>query len=171
MLAKAAADLLRQASPARLSTFLARGAAQAVDPDKLGPTLANLLARARDQQWLEPLLREWIHKLHDWAALPQSKEIIHNRLALAAGSYRERGWFKNVTYQFAEVLGGVDLQEAADVIQMEIQRFAAEQLAEESQMQQIVRDGLKNIEERCAATRCFSRMCGNSSSKRRSLAP
>ncbi len=148
MLAKAAADLLRQASPARLATFLARGAAQAVDPDKIGPTLANLLARARDQQWLEPLLREWIRKLQDWAALPQSKEIIYNRLALAAGSYRERGWFKNVTYQFAEVLGGVDLQEAADVVQLEIQRFAAEQLAEESQMQQIVRDGLKNIEER-----------------------
>jgi uncharacterized membrane-anchored protein YjiN (DUF445 family) len=148
MLASAARDLLRDASPARLATFLAQGAAQAVDPDKIGPTLGNLIARAREQQWLEPLLREWIRKLQDWAALPQSKEMIHQRLEFAAGSYRERGWFKNVTYQFAEVLGGVDLDEAAEVLQQEIRRFATEQLAEESQIQQIVRDGLKNIENR-----------------------
>jgi uncharacterized membrane-anchored protein YjiN (DUF445 family) len=148
LLAGAAADLLRQGSPARLAVFLARGAAQAVDPDKIGPTLANLLSRAREQQWLEPLLREWIRKLQEWASQPNSKEIIHKRLELAAGSYRERGWVKNVTYQFAEVLGGVDLNEAADVVQLEIQRFAAEQLAEESQMQQIVRNGLQEIEHR-----------------------
>jgi uncharacterized membrane-anchored protein YjiN (DUF445 family) len=148
MLAGAAADLLRQGSPARLAAFLARGAAEAVDPDKIGPTLANLLERAREQQWLEPVLREWIRKLEEWSALPESKTIIHRRLELAAVSYRERGWFKNVTYQFAEALGGVDLNEAAEVLQLEIQRFAAEQLAEESQMQQIVRNGLKNIEQR-----------------------
>jgi uncharacterized membrane-anchored protein YjiN (DUF445 family) len=148
LLATAAVDLLCQASPAKLASFLARGAAQAVEPDKIGPTLANLVARAREQHWLEPLLREWIRKLQEWAELPQSKETIHRRLELAAGSYRDRGWFKNVTYQFAEVLGGVDLNEAADVLQAEIQRFAAEQLAEESQMQQIVRNGLKNVEQR-----------------------
>jgi uncharacterized membrane-anchored protein YjiN (DUF445 family) len=141
-------DLLREVSPARLAGFLARGAAQVVEPDRIGPTLANLLARARDQHWLEPLLREWIQKLQEWAALPESNAVIHRRLEQAAGSYRERGWFKNVTYQFAEVMGGVDLQEAADVVQQEIQRFAAEQLAEESQVQQIVRNGLKSIETR-----------------------
>jgi uncharacterized membrane-anchored protein YjiN (DUF445 family) len=148
VLAAAARDVLVDVSPARLAAFLARGAAQAVEPDKIGPTLADLLARARDQHWLEPLLREWIKKLQEWAALPESNTIIHTRLAQAAHSYRERGWFKNVTYQFAEVMGGVDLHEAAAVLQQEIQRFAAEQLAEESQVQQIVRDGLKNIETR-----------------------
>jgi len=148
VLVGAARDLLRDVSPGRLAGFLARGAAQAVEPDKIGPTLANLLARARDQRWLEPLLREWIGRLQEWAALPESNAVIHRRLELAAGSYRERGWFKNVTYQVAEVMGGIDLREAADVVQQEIQRFAAEQLAEESQVQQIVRDGLKSIEAR-----------------------
>src|SRR4051794_1834655 len=141
-------DVLEEIAPQQLASFLARGLAGSIDADKIGPFLGDLARRARDQGWLEPLLREWIRKLHQWADSPQSKVIIYHRLQHAAGAYRERGWFKSFTYQIAERFGGVDLEEAAGVLQAEISRFAGDQLAEESQVQQIVRDGLTSIEQR-----------------------
>ena len=75
--------------------------------------MADLFARAREHGWLEPLLREWMKKLHEWTESPQSREIIQRRLGHAAHRYRELGWFKNVTFQFAEVMGGVDINQGA----------------------------------------------------------
>src|SRR5437763_1583544 len=89
----------------------------------LAASLPDLARRAREQGWLEPLLREWIRKLHQWADSPQSKAIIYQRLQQAATTYRERGWFKKVTYQLAERFGGIDLEDAAGVLQAEVGRF------------------------------------------------
>jgi hypothetical protein len=48
----------------------------------------------------------------------------------------------------AEAVGGVDLPAAAGVLRDEIKRFAVEQLADESGVQQVVRDGLATLERR-----------------------
>jgi uncharacterized membrane-anchored protein YjiN (DUF445 family) len=141
-------DVLQALSPKDLAAFLARGVAGAIEPAKLAPMLADLAARAREHAWLEPLLREWMKKLHEWTETAQSRDMIYRRLSQAAHRYRELGWVKNVTFQFAEVMGGVDLNQGATVLQNELRRFAADQLGEESQAAQIVRDGLKNIENR-----------------------
>jgi uncharacterized membrane-anchored protein YjiN (DUF445 family) len=143
-----ARDVLLALPPHEMAAFLARAVAGAIEPAKLAPMLADLSARARENGWLEPLLREWMQRLHEWAEKAQSREMIYQRLNQAAYRYRELGWVKNVTYQVAEVFGGVDLNQGATVLQNELRRFAADQLGEQSQVAQIVRDGLKNIETR-----------------------
>jgi len=141
-------DILDELSPEQLAAFLARGLAGSVSPEKVGPFMADLARRAREQGWLEPLLREWVKRLHHWAASPESKAVIQERLQQAADSYRERDWFKRFTYRVAEKFGGVDLGQAAELLQAEVYRFTMDQLSDHSQVQQIVRDGLANIEAR-----------------------
>jgi uncharacterized membrane-anchored protein YjiN (DUF445 family) len=139
-------DALARVSPENLAAFLARGVAGSVDEEKVGPFLADLAQRAREQGWLEPLLREWVKKLQAWADSAQSRAMIHLRLEQAASAYRQRGPFKALTYQVAELFGGVDLDAASTVLQEEIKRFAEDQLTEQGQLPQIVREGLKTIE-------------------------
>jgi uncharacterized membrane-anchored protein YjiN (DUF445 family) len=141
-------DVLEDVAPHQLASFLARGLSDSVDADRIGPFLADLARRAREQGWLVPLLREWIAKMQQWAESPQSKAAIHLRLEQAAGAYRERGWFKNLTYHLAERFGGIDLDAASSILQAEIYRFATDQLRHDSQVQQIVQDGLDSIEQR-----------------------
>jgi uncharacterized membrane-anchored protein YjiN (DUF445 family) len=143
-----ARDVLLALSPADLAAYLARAVAGAIEPAKLAPMLADLVARAYEHGWLEPLLREWMKKLHEWTETDNSREVIRGRLTQAAMRYRELGWFKNVTFAVAEAVGGVDINQGATVLQTELRRFAADQLGEDSQVTQIVRDGLKNIEVR-----------------------
>jgi uncharacterized membrane-anchored protein YjiN (DUF445 family) len=143
-----ARDILAGVEPPALAGFLARAVAGSIDPEKVGPVLADLTARAREQRWLEPLLREWVAKLHQWSERPESRLTIRTQLQQAADAYREKGWFKNVTYKLAEKLGGIDLDDAATVLLAEVRRFAAEQTAEGGAVPEIVRDGLVEIERR-----------------------
>ncbi len=143
-----ARDVMQGLSPRDLAAFLAKGVAGAIEPVKLAPMLADLVARVRENGWLEPLLQEWMKKLYEWTETAQSREIIHERLSQAAIRYRELGWFKNLTMQVAEKMGGVDINQGTTVLQNELRRFAGDQLGCDSQVTQIVRDGLKNIENR-----------------------
>jgi uncharacterized membrane-anchored protein YjiN (DUF445 family) len=144
----AARDVLGEVPPRPVAGFLARTASTSIEPDKIGPFLADLTQRAREQGWLEPLLREWVERLHRWAESPHSWDIIHRHLEGAAEAYRDKGFFKKFTYRVAEVFGGIDLDEATTVLQDQIKQFAAEQLAEEGQVREIVHDGLAGIEKR-----------------------
>jgi uncharacterized membrane-anchored protein YjiN (DUF445 family) len=148
LLRDAARHVLADFSPAELAAFLGRGAAQAVEAEKVGSFLADLARRAREESWLEPLWRAWVTKLRDWVYAAESREAIYGRLKGAAEAYRDRGWFKNVTLQLAQALGGVDLSAAADVIQAELRRFADDQLTQDSPLKRIVNDGLVEIERR-----------------------
>lgn len=143
-----ARDILAGVEPAALAGFLARAVAGSIDPEKVGPVLADLTARARQQRWLEPLLREWVAKLQQWSERPESRLTIRTQLQQAANAYREKGWFKNVTYKLAEKLGGIDLDEAATVLLAEVRRFATEQTADGGAVPEIVHDGLAEIERR-----------------------
>jgi uncharacterized membrane-anchored protein YjiN (DUF445 family) len=143
-----AGDVLAGVAPQTLAAFLARGVAGSIDPEKVGPILADLVARAREQGWLEPLLREWVGKLQTWSERPESRATIRRQLEQAANAYREKGWFKNVTYKLAEKLGGIDLDDAALVLLAEVRHFATEQMAEGGAVPEIVRDGLAEIEHR-----------------------
>jgi uncharacterized membrane-anchored protein YjiN (DUF445 family) len=143
-----AADILAGVEPQALAGFLARGVAGSINPDRVGPILADLVARAREQRWLEPLLREWVAKLQAWSERPESRATIRRQLEQAANAYREQGWFKNVTYKLAEKLGGIDLDDAAIVLLAEVRQFANEQMAEGGAVPEIVRDGLTEIERR-----------------------
>jgi uncharacterized membrane-anchored protein YjiN (DUF445 family) len=143
-----ARDVLGEVPSGELAAFLARAASGSIEADKIGPFLADLTHRAREQGWLEPLLREWVVRLHNWVERPESWAIIHRHLEQAADAYRERGIFKNFTFKVAEALGGIDLEQAATILQDQIKRFTAEQLAETGQVRQIVQDGLTSIEHR-----------------------
>jgi uncharacterized membrane-anchored protein YjiN (DUF445 family) len=148
LLRSAAVDVLADLSPKLTAGFLARGLAGSVDADRIGPFLGDLARRAREQHWLKPVLHEWIGRLLRWAESPQSRATIHAHLRQAAGAYRERGWFKNFTYAVAERFGGIDLDAAAEVLQGEVRRFALDQLESDSEVQQVVQDGLAAIERR-----------------------
>jgi uncharacterized membrane-anchored protein YjiN (DUF445 family) len=148
VLRSAALDVLDDIAPDQLAAFLARGLAGSVDAERIGPFLGDLARRAREQHWLDPLLREWARKLAQWADAPQSKATLRGHLEMAAAAYRDRGWFKKVTYRVAEAFGGVDLDVAAEVLLGEVRYFASAQLASESEVQQVVRDGLESIERR-----------------------
>jgi uncharacterized membrane-anchored protein YjiN (DUF445 family) len=143
-----AREILGGVEPAFLAGFLARAVAGSIDPEKVGPVLADLAARAREQRWLEPLLSEWVGKLQQWSERPESRLTIRLQLQQAANAYREKGWFKNVTYKLAEKLGGIDLDDAAAVLLAEVRRFAAEQTADGGAVPEIVHDGLAEIERR-----------------------
>jgi uncharacterized membrane-anchored protein YjiN (DUF445 family) len=143
-----ARDVLDETSPQALAGFIGRGLAGSIDADKVGPFLADLANRTREQRWLEPLLHEWVYRLQQWVNSPPSRETILLRLQQIAGAYRQRGWFKKFTYQVAEFFGGVDLYQLATLIQAETQRFLNDQLADASQLHEIVRDSLANIEGR-----------------------
>jgi uncharacterized membrane-anchored protein YjiN (DUF445 family) len=148
LLRSAALDVLEDVSPHQTAGFLARGLAGAVDAERIGPLLGDLARRAREQHWLEPVLHEWIGRLLRWAQSPQSKAVIHGHLWEAAQAYRERGWFKRLTFSVAERMGGIDLEVAADLLQGEVRRFALDQLQSDSEVQQIVQDGLASVERR-----------------------
>jgi uncharacterized membrane-anchored protein YjiN (DUF445 family) len=141
-------DLLTATDPGPLAGLLARGVGGSLEAERVRTFLADLVRRAREGGWLEPLLREWVRKLQQWAESPQSRGVIQQRLENAAGAYRERGWFKSFTYTVAEAFGGIDLDQAAGLLQGEIRQFAADQLTERGQMQGIVRDGLRTVERR-----------------------
>jgi uncharacterized membrane-anchored protein YjiN (DUF445 family) len=141
-------DLLSGVDAHPLAETLARFLGGAAEADQVRIFLADLVARARDQGWLEPLLRSWVSRLQQWADSPQSRAVIRGRLERAAGAYRQRDLLKSFTFHVAELFGGVDLDEAADALQREVRQFAADQLGDRSQLQEIVRDGLSDLERR-----------------------
>jgi uncharacterized membrane-anchored protein YjiN (DUF445 family) len=127
---------------------LARGLASAADNQRVRAFLAEIITRAREGNWLEPLMRALVVRLEQWADLPASQAAIRERLERAADTYQDRGWFKSLTFQFAQVFGGIDLDEATTLLQREIKQFANEQLSEAGQLRQVVRDGLGEVERR-----------------------
>jgi uncharacterized membrane-anchored protein YjiN (DUF445 family) len=148
VLRSAGRDILEDISPHEVARFLGRGLAGSLDADRIGPFLGDLTRRAREQRWLEPVVREWVQKVHQWASSAHSREILERHLTQAARSYQDHGWFKRLTFNLAERMGGIDLAVAAADLQTEIQRFAAEQLSADSQLDSILRDGLASIERR-----------------------
>ena len=148
LLRTVARNVLADVSPPHIAGFLARAAARALEADKLVTFAGQLLRRARDESWLEPVLRAILKRLGEWAGSAESHAIIRRHLEEAAGAYRSKGWFKSFTYQVAEVFGGVDLDSAASLLQHEIQRFAAEQTGEQGQLGRVVAEGLSNVERR-----------------------
>jgi uncharacterized membrane-anchored protein YjiN (DUF445 family) len=144
----AAKNVLDDVSPPRIAGFLARAAGRALETEQLAPFLAQVAHRAREEGWLEPVVREWLKKLVEWAGSEQSHAVIHRHLEEAGRTYRTQGWFKSFTYQVAEVFGGLDLHNAATLLQNEIKRFATEQGVERSPLQQAIGEGLINVEQK-----------------------
>src|SRR5262249_31565797 len=76
VLREVARNVLDEVSPQHVAGFLARGLAGSVNADKVGPFLGDLTRRAREQRWLEPLLREGVQKPAQWADSPPSPHTI-----------------------------------------------------------------------------------------------
>ncbi len=148
LLRTVARNVLADVSPEHVAGFLARAAGRALEADRVTDFTAQLLRRAREEGWLDPLLAAMLTRLEEWAASVESHAVIHRHLERAAGAYRNQGWFKSFTYQVAEVFGGLDLHAAASLLQNEIRRFAAEQAGDEGQLRRLVADGLANVERR-----------------------
>ena len=58
------------------------------------------------------------------------------------------GAIKDFAFLVGKILGAIDLEEAANVLQNELRRFATEQLAPDSQVHALLIDGLAAIEHR-----------------------
>jgi uncharacterized membrane-anchored protein YjiN (DUF445 family) len=130
------------------ATLLARGLAGAAEGPRLAPFLADLLQQAREKAWLEPLVRDLVRRLQEWANTPESRRDIRLRLDHAALAYRERDTIKDIGFFVGKMVGAIDLDVAAQVIQGELSRFATDQLAPTSQIQGFLADGLASIERR-----------------------
>jgi uncharacterized membrane-anchored protein YjiN (DUF445 family) len=143
-----AVDLLRDVEPNKVSVFLAQVTGRSVPPEKVVPFLADLLQRLRDETWLRTVLRELTVRLKRWADSPRCRAVILDHLQRAAQEYKKRDLVKRFTTWLAQVSGGLDLETAAGVLQLELQRFAESQASEESDLLLQVRDGLADLEER-----------------------
>jgi uncharacterized membrane-anchored protein YjiN (DUF445 family) len=142
-----ARDVLKDVSPQQLANFLSQSAGGTLDARKLAPFLAEVVRRVREEGWLEPVLQEAAERFHSWAGSPENRTAIHRHLSEAATTYRGRSVWKNLTYSVAEWSGGIDLEDAAGVLQDQISEFAGEQLGEHGQFKEAVRDGLARLEE------------------------
>src|SRR5262245_52780982 len=143
-----ARNVVQDVSPEQVAGFLARAAARALQTDDVVTFLATAARRARQEGWLEPLMRQWLTRLEEWAAAPESHAVIHAHLERAGTLYRGQGWFKSLTYQVAEVFGGLDLHAAATLLQNEIGRFAREQGGDEGHIRRVLSEGLEHIEQK-----------------------
>jgi uncharacterized membrane-anchored protein YjiN (DUF445 family) len=131
-----------------MATLLARGLVAAAEGERVAPFLADLCHRAREKRWLEPILGELVRRLQQWADRPESRRQIRLRLDHAAAAYRERDALKDIGFFLGRMVGAIDLDVAAQVVQGELRRFAADQLAPDSQVQALLADGLLAIERR-----------------------
>lgn len=145
-------DLLRTALRELLSRVEPRQIADWVVGDgqvrQMGPWMAEVVRRARERNWLEPLLREVVQRMETWASSPLCRTFIRHRLEQAADTYRQRGSWQDLVLTLGQVTGGVDLSQASGVIQAELIRFAVEQLNDESQMRGMLRDSMLDLEGR-----------------------
>jgi uncharacterized membrane-anchored protein YjiN (DUF445 family) len=131
-----------------LANLMAKGLVNAAEGERFAPFLADLAQRAREKGWLEPLVRELVRRLQQWADLPQCRRQIRLRLDHAAAAYRDRDTIKDIGFFVGKMVGAIDLDSAAEVIQGELRRFATDQLAPDSQVQSLLADGLAGIERR-----------------------
>jgi uncharacterized membrane-anchored protein YjiN (DUF445 family) len=143
-----ALDLLGRLDTRPAATLIARGLAGVAEGNRLAPFLADLTQRARERRWLEPIVGELVRRLQQWADLPECRRQIRLHLDHAASAYRERGAMKDFAFFVGKVLGAIDLDQAANVLQAELRRFAAEQLAPDSQVHLLLIDGLAGMEHR-----------------------
>jgi uncharacterized membrane-anchored protein YjiN (DUF445 family) len=143
-----AVDLLGRLDTRHTATLIAQGLAGAAQGTRMAPFLADLAQRAREKHWLEPIVVELVRRLQQWADLPECRRVIRLRLDHAAAAYRERGAMKDFAFLVGKILGAIDLDEAAHVLQAELRRFAADQIAPDSQVHSLLTDGLDAIEHR-----------------------
>jgi uncharacterized membrane-anchored protein YjiN (DUF445 family) len=140
--------VLTRLDPAQVASWVAGGVSDGVQARQVAPWVAELVRRAREQNWLEPLLREVVQRLETWAASPTCRKFIHERLAQAADTYRQRGSWQDLVLTLGQISGGVDLSQATGAVQSELVRFASEQMEDESQMKLMLRDGMLEVEGR-----------------------
>lgn len=146
LLRAALRELLTKVEPGRVAGWVTGGVG--VNAGEVAPWLAELLRRAREQDWLAPLLRELVLRLEAWAASPTCRRVIRQRLESATEKYRSRGGWQDLMMTLGEVSGGLDLAQASGAVQEELVRFASEQLDDGSQMKLMLREGMANVEGR-----------------------
>ena len=146
----AARSVVEGVATEQVAGFLARAAGRALGEEQVKEFVGRLLRRARQEGWLEPLVQVVLRRLGEWGASVESHTIIYRHLEQAAGNYRDAGWFKNLTYQVAEVFGGLDLHKATAILQAEIKRFSQEQAEQGSKLHRVISDGMATVERRLA---------------------
>jgi uncharacterized membrane-anchored protein YjiN (DUF445 family) len=131
-----------------VAELIAGGLSRAASGQRVAPFLAGLVRRAREEGWLHPVAGELVRRLKRWVESPASEQFIRARLDRAATAYSERDLVKLFTISVAELVGGLDLDEATAVIQGELKRFADEQLATDSQLHALLGEALTHVERR-----------------------
>jgi uncharacterized membrane-anchored protein YjiN (DUF445 family) len=148
LLRNALREMLQQAQPRAVAEWIGGKLGDRVQATDLAPWVAELVRQARENDWLVPLLREVVQRLETWATSPDCREAIRQRLEQAADVYRQRGSWQDLVLTLGEISGGVNIKQATRAIQGELVRFASEQMEDESQMQVMLREGLRNVEGR-----------------------
>src|SRR5262249_32389182 len=77
LLRTAASTVLGSVDPRPIAGFLARAVGGALHNDQLIHFAVDLLRRAREENWLEPVLRELLVRLEAWAGSKESFRVIH----------------------------------------------------------------------------------------------
>lgn len=132
----------------RVAEFIGAAGNRTIDVRKLEPLLANLALRARTERWLDPVLREWLRRMEEWVHSDDAYHLIHGHLLRISTAYRDQGFFKRITFRAAEVLGGVNVADAARLIQAEIATFVNRQQMAESELSGLADYSLEGFEKR-----------------------
>jgi uncharacterized membrane-anchored protein YjiN (DUF445 family) len=143
-----AREILTELPAQELAGLLTEAATHSLDARRVAPFLAEVIHRVRVGGWLDPVMREMVVRFQTWAGSAENRAVIHRHLKEAAGAYCRKGVWKSLTYNVAEWSGGIDLEDASAVLQEQASRFAEEQLSEQSQLHQVIRDGLEQLEQR-----------------------
>jgi uncharacterized membrane-anchored protein YjiN (DUF445 family) len=143
-----AREVLTEVPTQELAGFLTEAATHSLDARRVAPLASEVIHRVREGGYLEPVLREVVARFQSWAGTPENRAAIHRHLKEAAGAYCRKGVWKSLTYSVAEWSGGIDLEDASAVLQDQASRFAEEQLSEKSQLQEVIRDALEELERR-----------------------
>src|SRR5262249_30481887 len=141
-------ELVGRVEPRQAAEWVAGGLVDGGRARQVAAWLAELIRNARERNWLEPLLREVVQRLEDWASSPTCRRFIRQRMEQAAETYRQRGSWQDLVLTLGQVTGGVDLSQASGALQAELVRFAREQLDDQSQMRVMLRDALLDLEGR-----------------------
>jgi uncharacterized membrane-anchored protein YjiN (DUF445 family) len=143
-----AREVLTELPTQELAGFLTAAATHSLDARRVAPFAAEVIHRVREGGWLEPALHEMVAHFQSWAGSPENRAVIHRHLKDAAGAYCRKSVWKSLTYNVAEWSGGIDLEDASTLLQEQANRFAEEQLSEKSQLHEVIRNALEQLEQR-----------------------
>ena len=142
------ASLALALDPADLAALLARPLADRVVTLDLAARGQALVERARRDRWLEPLAHRLLERTSAWMRSPAAERVLDRFLRDLYQRYKSDGLLRRVMGRLGEILGVVDLTDAARALQAEFQTLLAAQTAADSDFSRLLDQGLEDLSRR-----------------------